>query len=161
MEERTVYRFKGMNLTVEITEEEMSSKLSGYYGGENNEGYFCGRESLPGWRKIILDLHDKLVEESPDYYIIQIKEKFGGLRYYVGGTTYAGYDMIDEAERLSYVTCETCGRPGEPTSKGWTRTLCVYDRFIADLNMFLYNMTTHPIHNIKRSLRARKRRLAK
>jgi hypothetical protein len=57
--------------------------------------------------------------------IEQIKEKFGGLRYYADGDVdeqMAG--MIDFAESLSYTICEECGAPGKLRSGGWMRTLC-------------------------------------
>lgn len=56
--------------------------------------------------------------------IQQIKEKFGGLRFYIyGGTDTTGY-YIEFAELLSYRTCEVCGAPGERRTGGWIKTLC-------------------------------------
>ena len=56
----------------------------------------------------------------------QIKEKFGGLRFYVdGGLSPEHQGMVALAEALSYRICETCGAPGEPrTNIGRIRTLC-------------------------------------
>jgi len=57
--------------------------------------------------------------------IAQIKEKFGGLRYYADGDIDEQMDgMIDFAESLSYTICEECGAPGKLRSGGWLRTLC-------------------------------------
>lgn len=57
--------------------------------------------------------------------IAQIKEKFGGLRYYADGDVDEQMDgMIDFAESLSYTICEECGAPGKLRSGGWMRTLC-------------------------------------
>ena len=57
--------------------------------------------------------------------IAQIKEKFGGLRYYADGDIDEQMDgMIDFAESLSYTICEDCGAPGKLRSGGWMRTLC-------------------------------------
>lgn len=54
----------------------------------------------------------------------QVKEKFGGLRFYYEG----GDDMIDGmvrmAESWAACTCETCGNPGHMRTGGWIRTLC-------------------------------------
>jgi len=54
----------------------------------------------------------------------QIKEKFGGLRfYYQGGDDYiSGLDAL--AESWAAVTCEKCGSPGSLRVDGWLRTLC-------------------------------------
>ena len=54
----------------------------------------------------------------------QIKEKFGGLRfYYQGGDAHIS-GMVTMAEVWAHRTCETCGDPGKQRSGGWVRTLC-------------------------------------
>lgn len=86
-------------------------------------GFECG----DGWFKIIDELSAKL-----DAYgfveAAQVKEKFGGLRFYVDGVDSDSFDEIqkhiDEAEIQSYKTCERCGQPGEPKGGGWISTLC-------------------------------------
>lgn len=54
----------------------------------------------------------------------QVKEKFGGLRfYYTGGDDYiSGLEHM--AESMSYRTCEVCGAPGTSTKGSWIRVLC-------------------------------------
>jgi hypothetical protein len=56
--------------------------------------------------------------------MLQIKEKYGGLRAYCGGTTNEFFDIIDQAEEESYTICEECGEPGKPRDLGWILTLC-------------------------------------
>jgi hypothetical protein len=54
----------------------------------------------------------------------QIKEKFGGLRfYYRGGDDYVR-GLIQMAEAWASYSCEECGAPGKRRSGGWIRTLC-------------------------------------
>lgn len=54
----------------------------------------------------------------------QVKEKFGGLRfYYRGGDEYIS-GLARMAESMSYVTCEVCGNAGKTNGGGWIRTLC-------------------------------------
>lgn len=55
----------------------------------------------------------------------QVKEKFGGLRFYTyGGDEYID-GMIDFAESMSYRICMECGKPScEQKSHGWIQTLC-------------------------------------
>lgn len=54
----------------------------------------------------------------------QVKEKFGGLRfYYNGGDDYIR-GVVGMAEEMSYRTCEVCGSPGKLRRGGWYRTLC-------------------------------------
>lgn len=93
-----------------------------------------------GWWPIIgalcsqIDSHVKWKQEQkekygngdgcPDVTIRQIKEKFGGLRFYYDG----GDDMVDGmvrmAESWAARSCEECGKPGKSRSGGWIRTLC-------------------------------------
>ena len=56
---------------------------------------------------------------------VQVKEKFGGLRFYiVGGDDYIR-GLIDFAEAMSYDICEVCGEKGHlRNDKPWIRTLC-------------------------------------
>lgn len=65
-----------------------------------------------------------VTEKIRQVVAVQVKEKFGGLRfYYEGGDEYIN-GLSAMAESMSYVTCETCGKPGKSTSDGWIRTLC-------------------------------------
>jgi hypothetical protein len=54
----------------------------------------------------------------------QVKEKFGGLRFYVNGATDKHWNYISIAENFSYRICEECGSPGKTYTDGWHRTLC-------------------------------------
>lgn len=56
--------------------------------------------------------------------VVQVKEKFATLRYYMSASTDKMEDMIREAEQESAVTCEECGQPGVCRSGGWLKTLC-------------------------------------
>lgn len=58
--------------------------------------------------------------------VVQVKEKFGGLRFYVHGATEKQFDYIHFAEHLSYRICEDCGAMKDVMSYniGWIKTLC-------------------------------------
>ncbi len=58
-------------------------------------------------------------------HAVQIKEKFGTLRFYLNCGTREMTDLISEAEGKTHKTCEDCGKPGERAGDGWVRTLCV------------------------------------
>ena len=63
-----------------------------------------------------------------DGEVLQVKEKFGGLRFYVNSATEEMYRLISEAESQSYEICEECGKPGTLSQKikgGWMKTLCL------------------------------------
>lgn len=57
---------------------------------------------------------------------VQVKEKFGGLRFYVCNATEEQRQYIRFAERLSYRICEECGATKDTVFYpiGWNRTLC-------------------------------------
>jgi hypothetical protein len=63
-------------------------------------------------------------KQVPQLKAVQVKEKFGTLRfYYEGGDDHIS-GMVRMAEAMSAVTCEECGAPGEQRHGGWVRTLC-------------------------------------
>lgn len=67
----------------------------------------------------------KLDEEAAKVPVaVQVKEKFGGLRFYVQAATDKHYQYISFAESMSYRTCEECGSPGKTYTDGWHMTLC-------------------------------------
>jgi len=89
-------------------------------------GFCCG----DGWEKIIYNLSKKITELDPNVEAVQVKEKFGGLRFYIGPVIQDKadevYDAISEAESESFKTCEYCGTKENVTTKGpgWIKTLC-------------------------------------
>lgn len=54
----------------------------------------------------------------------QIKEKFGGLRFYYQGGDEQIHGMVRMAEAWAGIACEDCGGIGKRRSGGWVRTLC-------------------------------------
>jgi hypothetical protein len=113
--------------------------LSEHFGAHRDPDYYFGLGVGPGWNDIIYDLNKKLEAEKPDYKILQIKEKFAGLRFYTDELPYPAWDAIKEAEKRSFGTCEECGRPGKIwSSKSWIRTLCYIDYWVSEINKSLW-----------------------
>ena len=54
----------------------------------------------------------------------QVKEKFGGLRFYMTHGDDEIYKLVNEAEALSYKICEGCGKPAEKRDGHWIYTSC-------------------------------------
>ena len=127
------------------TDEEIMSKYWFFqpdYALQNNLmafGFECG----PGWYDLIEELCDKIsvlldtkypefkteIEEEDRYQgqfqVTQVKEKFGTLRFYVSTAPDEVFDLIDEAEKKSAITCEHCGNPGSMREHHmWLSTLC-------------------------------------
>lgn len=63
-------------------------------------------------------------DEVPQVVITQIKEKFGGLRFYYDGGDGFIRGLETMAEVWASYTCEECGKPGDRRDGGWIRTLC-------------------------------------
>jgi hypothetical protein len=80
----------------------------------------CGK----GWADIIKRLVEDLFALGWNGTVIQIKEKFGSLRFQGLKGDDAIYKRINEAENESLKTCEECGAPGGLRSGGWLKTLC-------------------------------------
>lgn len=79
-----------------------------------------------GWHDLVRDTHKQIIKVDPEYRIRQIKEKFGGLRFYMSTTTPYIDGAISLAEAVSYTQCEYCGQSsnrGLP-QKGWVKTFC-------------------------------------
>ena len=95
-------------------------------------GFECG----DGWYMLLKELMECIewrcnpenrfprTERIP-FQINQIKEKFGGLRFYCSGGDDVIHGMINLAESMSYQICENCGSTKNVTqTKGWITTLC-------------------------------------
>lgn len=79
-----------------------------------------------GWFPLIKKLSEDIIKISPETEAVQVKEKFGGLRFYVTNANDEVYDLISKAEKESYKTCEKCGTRENVTTNedGWVFTLC-------------------------------------
>lgn len=94
----------------------------GYHGLDKDLADLMG--GLDGWREIVESLYDDLVAMGWSRDLFQIKEKFGGLRFYIGEGSSEIFDRIAKAENTSLATCMVCGNLGRRTGKGWILTLC-------------------------------------
>ena len=85
-----------------------------------------------GWYSLIkpivdyINAYNKNLEEDKKIKILQIKEKFSGLRFYCNFYNEILHELIREAEHDSYRTCEFCGSTHEvgQTIGGWITTIC-------------------------------------
>lgn len=92
----------------------------------------CGE----GWYDIIAKLSSELekwiikyIQNNPDDYnppmALQVKEKFGTLRFYVSSATEEIHKLISATEIESGKICEFCGVPGQRDKINyWVKTLC-------------------------------------
>jgi len=87
-----------------------------------------------GWRiafgeQMCAEIKQALLDEGgekllDEYRIVQIKEKYGSLRWYDSWTTERIQQIIDKYENLSMRTCIHCGRPATKISRGWISPYC-------------------------------------
>lgn len=88
-------------------------------------GFECG----DGWYDLIDNLCSLIqnhIEWSkcPQVVAEQVKEKFGGLRfYYRGGDDFVS-GAVSMADMLSYTICDVCGNKGTRNEEGWISTRC-------------------------------------
>jgi hypothetical protein len=79
-----------------------------------------------GWEPLIRRLSEKLepIARETGLHALQVKEKFGGLRFYVSADGVRA--AIEAAEEESFQTCEHCGAAGSTREYGggWLITLC-------------------------------------
>lgn len=77
-----------------------------------------------GWHPLITTLVEDLEKLGWDGQVGQVKEKFGGLRFYIGAESDEIQLRIAEAEMQSYKICEICGEPATMVKLGWWMTRC-------------------------------------
>jgi hypothetical protein len=115
--------------------EDITSKCPKLY----KEGIYF--ECCSGWHDIILDLSlkiERILEKNPlknqalegdepiycEIFALQVKEKYGTLRFYMSCETQEIRDLIQEAEALSSQTCCYCGEPGKMRISYWIEVMC-------------------------------------
>jgi len=85
-----------------------------------------------GWYQLVIDCDKELTRVDPNYQIYQVKEKFGGLRYYVKPSNMDDKhtlmrigDIISKHEDIAWKTCSATGKPGVLMKSigGWRKTL--------------------------------------
>lgn len=82
-----------------------------------------------GWYQLIVDCDKELTAIDPNYQIFQVKEKFGGLRYYFqpsqSDTSTEMREVVAKYEAIAAQTCEATGKSGVLMKSigGWYKTL--------------------------------------
>lgn len=111
--------------------EEFEARLTAKYGDMFHPrlgGFAVGS----GWYHIVEALCDNIAgylknlkeDARPDFKVVQVKEKFGGLRFYVDNADETINGMIYMAESWADKSCEVCGNRGTQRGKGWIVVLC-------------------------------------
>lgn len=110
-----------------MTAEELVAKYPKILGGPGypgvGDGWLPLIDRLCSWLQFNTD-HNSHNPAYGQVQAVQVKEKFGGLRFYIDQGSPEQYAVISFVESLSYHTCEVCGAPGSSRTGGWVRTLC-------------------------------------
>ena len=110
-----------------------------YEGNPGRVNWYCPK----GWIEMVdvacyqiqshIDNMNLWAEKNPEknqpveqLTCLQIKEKFGGLRFYTGGGDGYCQGIISYIGDLSYSICESCGSNQDiGYTKGWISTVCI------------------------------------
>jgi hypothetical protein len=85
-----------------------------------------------GWYQLVVDCDKELTRVDPNYQIYQVKEKFGGLRFYTKPSNMDDKhtliqigNIISKYEDIAWKTCSATGKPGVLMKSigGWRKTL--------------------------------------
>ena len=117
-----------------LTVREWDPDTDTYYISPDECYNFTWLDDMPdGWRvafgeQLCEELQEELerVNFVDQYHIVQVKEKYGGLRWYTGGIPRDSklYDIADKYESISYNICIRCGKPATWETTGWIMPVC-------------------------------------
>ena len=119
------------------TAEEFKTRWPEMFDGTDRGGnFYCPA----GWTDLVWNLCENIEQEFEgdldDFNVVQVKEKFGGLRFYVStkGKVHEAKDevlkLIAAAENESFNVCLSCGTTEGVTtgvtgaSRGWVSSQC-------------------------------------
>lgn len=101
---------------------------------DDQEYNFTWLDDMPtGWRlafgeQMCEELQKELerVNYVDDYVILQVKEKYGSLRWYTGSIPIEStlYEIAEKYEDLSEGLCIRCGKPATWETTGWIVPVC-------------------------------------
>jgi hypothetical protein len=121
---------------VKIMETKYPKMFAQPYGGiAVDKGWWPILQALCANIQHHIDWWNKNRETRPvveQVVVEQIKEKFGGLRFYYTGGDEKIQGMVRMAEAWADRSCEECGAPGTAGGQGWIKTLCTVHRAEAD-----------------------------
>jgi hypothetical protein len=112
-------------------EQKLANRWPTWFGLEGDPHQTCmarGFQHGDGWFNLVWRLCEQIEEvvderEQP-FKVAQVKEKFGGLRFYVDFGNEAIFALIATAEDESFHIYEVCGQPGRVRHGGHVQTKC-------------------------------------
>lgn len=110
---------------------------------DDSEDYTYLDDMPYGWRQafgeqMCQEIRESLLAEGGQellnsYHVVQVKEKFGGLRWYDDGCPESTKDIIHKYEILSTSLCVECGKPATKHTSPWILPVCdaCYNKLMA------------------------------
>ncbi len=99
-----------------------------YFGIDHDDGWYGLIDNLCNAIQTYIDSDHNIPQvdrNKPQVVAVQVKEKFGMLRFYVEASDEFIEGMIRLAENLSGTICEKCGTTKKVGKTcGWIKTLC-------------------------------------
>lgn len=95
----------------------------------NKQFYFeCG----DGWTDLLVELCEKMQsylstlepEILNEFVALQVKEKYGELRFYLSAYDEVLENLISEYTKKSRYVCESCSKPGHIRGQNWWYAAC-------------------------------------
>ena len=121
--------------------DQLEQKLKDEFSPIYNALHF-GFECHDGWYNLLYDLSKAIYSKAQEkglhlgyhsspyndsslyFYVQQVKEKYGTLRFYTSSHFDDIEDLIELAEKQSEITCEMCGKLGEMNDGPWFSVKC-------------------------------------
>lgn len=94
------------------------------WGFDIGDGWYTIIDRLCGQIQNHIDWKNRDGEKVAQVVASQVKEKFGGLRFYYSGGDDVVDGMVRMAESWAANSCETCGKTGKLRGGGWLYTAC-------------------------------------
>ena len=117
--------FKDYETFAQRLEKSYPKMYAGKYGGfAVGKGWWPIIESLSENIQQHIEFANRTEKVCPQVVVEQVKEKFGGLRFYYQGGDEQIHGMVRMAEAWAGMACENCGGIGKRRGGGWVRTLC-------------------------------------
>lgn len=95
-----------------------------YIRFECGDGWFDILRTLSVKIENLLERDEGKYDSPVEMFAIQVKEKYGTLRFYMSCGTDEIDELIKETEALSTQTCEVCGMPAKMRGVRWFEVRC-------------------------------------
>ena len=105
--------------------------------------YFFGFECGDGWADLLVETCKKMQahlitlskELAEEIVALQVKEKYGTLRFYISSYTETLDAIVLDAETRSATICEQCGKTGKVRGDMWLYAACDVHTRDGDLDL--------------------------